>query len=137
MNGTDWNVSERNPSGCWLISVYNVIIISVGFDSWGKIPSGLYHQNGYAVGNVDQCRGFSWEHIRGQHCTFFGAFPSDMEVLVSGLCVPHFCDPDAAQALYGDYLNTQGIMLVPFIEQEMLCIRDEEFKYDGAMITAM
>ncbi|XP_065094529.1 nose resistant to fluoxetine protein 6-like [Ochlerotatus camptorhynchus] len=107
------------------------------FDSWGKIPSGLYHQNGYAVGNVDQCRGFSWEHIRGQHCTFIGAFPSDMEVLVSGLCVPHFCDPDAAQALYGDYLNTQGIMLVPFIEQEMLCIRDEEFKYDGAMITAI
>ncbi|KXJ74409.1 hypothetical protein RP20_CCG013733 [Aedes albopictus] len=105
------------------------------FDSWGKIPSGLYHENGNALGNVDQCRGI--EQIRMQHCTFIGAFPSGMAPLFSGLCVPHSCSPDFVQQLYGDYLNSQGGMVVPMFEQESLCIRDEEVRYDGAMITAI
>ncbi|KXJ73198.1 hypothetical protein RP20_CCG016320 [Aedes albopictus] len=105
------------------------------FDSWGKIPSGLYHENGNALGNVDQCRGI--EQIRMQHCTFIGLFPSEIGLLFSGLCVPHSCSPDFVQQLYGDYLNSQGGMVVPLFEQESLCIRDEEVRYDGAMITAI
>ncbi|XP_062544983.1 nose resistant to fluoxetine protein 6-like [Armigeres subalbatus] len=105
------------------------------FDSWGKIPSGLYHQNGYALGNVDQCRDI--EPVRMQHCTFIGAFPSDMDPLISGLCVPHMCTPDFVQLLYAGFLNTQGAILVPMVTQELLCIRDEEVLYDGALITAI
>lgn len=72
-----------------------------------------------------------------QHCTFIGAFPSDMDPLISGLCVPHMCTPDFVQLLYAGFLNTQGAILVPMVTQELLCIRDEEVLYDGAMITAM
>ncbi|KXJ73197.1 hypothetical protein RP20_CCG016319 [Aedes albopictus] len=105
------------------------------FDSWGKIPSGLYHQNTYALGNVDQCRDIT--EIRMQHCTFLGAPPGDLELLVSGLCVPQLCNPDFVQLLYAAYLKTQSVTLVPMVEQELLCIRDEEIQYDGAVITAI
>ncbi|EAT39214.1 AAEL008948-PA [Aedes aegypti] len=105
------------------------------FDSWGKIPSGMYHLNGYALGNVDQCRDIA--EIRMQHCTFVGAFPSDLELLISGLCVPQSCGPDFVQMLYGAFLSTQSVALVPMIKQELLCIRDEEIQYDGAFITAI
>ncbi|KXJ72976.1 hypothetical protein RP20_CCG016825 [Aedes albopictus] len=105
------------------------------FDSWGKTPSGLYHQNGYAFGNVDQCRAI--EQVRMQHCTFIAAFPSDLALYYSGLCVPHSCSPDYVAQLYGNYLVTQGMMLIPLVRQETLCIRDEEIQYSGAMITAI
>lgn len=72
-----------------------------------------------------------------QHCTFIAAFPSDLALYYSGLCVPHSCFPDYVAQLYGNYLATQGIMLIPLVRQETLCIRDEEIQYSGAMITAM
>lgn len=95
----------------------------------------MYHQNTYALGNVDQCRDIT--EIRMQHCTFLGAPPGDLELLVSGLCVPQLCNPDFVQLLYAAYLKTQSVTLVPMVEQELLCIRDEEIQYDGAVITAM
>ncbi|XP_062544956.1 LOW QUALITY PROTEIN: nose resistant to fluoxetine protein 6-like [Armigeres subalbatus] len=104
------------------------------FDSWGKLPSGMYHENGFALGNVDQCRAI--EHTRMQHCTFIGAFPSNLAPMLSGLCIPHSCNPDFAQQLQGDYLSTQGVFLVQMFQQDLLCIRDEVVYFDGAMITA-
>lgn len=95
----------------------------------------MYHQNGYALGNVDQCRDIA--EIRMQHCTFIGAFTSDLDLLISGLCVPQSCGPDFVQKLYGAFLSTQSVALVPMVKQELLCIRDEEIQYDGAFITAM
>lgn len=108
---------------------------STGFDSWGTLPTGSYHRNKYALGNVDQCRAIG--EIRMQYCAFDGAFPSELQPLVIGLCIPQVCNPDFVQRLYGRYLTTKGFQLKPTIEQQLHCIRDEEILYDGAMITAM
>lgn len=72
-----------------------------------------------------------------QHCTFVEAFPSELEPLVFGLCVPQHCRPDFVKQLYWDFLVTKSVRLMSTVEQEVLCIRDEEIRYDAAMVTAM
>ncbi|XP_055551537.1 nose resistant to fluoxetine protein 6-like [Wyeomyia smithii] len=107
------------------------------FDSWGKIPSGLYHGNGNSFGNYDQCRKYNWQHVRGQHCTFLAMFSSEWPILTSSLCVPQFCAPQFAQQLYGEYLATRGAMMITEIDQNTLCIQDRNVEYDGGVITAI
>ncbi|XP_053699369.1 nose resistant to fluoxetine protein 6-like [Sabethes cyaneus] len=107
------------------------------FDSWGKIPSGLYHGNGNAFGNYDQCRQYRWQDVRGQHCTFLSMISPDWPVLTSSLCVPHVCAPEFARQLYGEYLATRGAMVITELNQNNLCIQDRDVEFNGAVITAM
>ncbi|XP_058811134.1 nose resistant to fluoxetine protein 6-like [Topomyia yanbarensis] len=107
------------------------------FDSWGKIPSGMYHGNGNAFGNYDQCRQYNWQEVRGQHCTFLAAVSSNLPPLVSSLCVPHFCAPEFARQLYGEYLETRGVAVITAISQESLCIKDRDVVFDGGVVTAI
>ncbi|XP_058467393.1 nose resistant to fluoxetine protein 6-like [Malaya genurostris] len=107
------------------------------FDSWGKIPSGMHHGNGNAFGNFDQCRLYSWQGVRGQHCTFLAALSSSLPPFVSSLCVPHFCTPVFARQLYGEYLITRGAVVITDINQDLFCIQDRDILYDGGVVTAI
>ncbi|XP_058814383.1 nose resistant to fluoxetine protein 6-like [Topomyia yanbarensis] len=107
------------------------------FDSWGKIPSGMYHGNGHAFGNYDQCRMYSWQEVRGQHCTFLASASNNLPTLWSSLCVPHFCAPEFARQLYGEYLGTRGVTVISTMNQDLLCIKDREVVYDGGVVTAI
>ncbi|KAL1399319.1 hypothetical protein pipiens_008306 [Culex pipiens pipiens] len=104
------------------------------FDSWGKIPSGLYYGNGYAIGNYEQCRRFSWKDVRGQHCTFMAAFPNEFSVFYSGLCVPQFCTQQVVQELYTKYMFSRGVRVLASSDR---CYKDRELEFNGAVVAAM
>lgn len=105
------------------------------FDSWGKIPSGLYYQNGFALGNYEQCRRYSWEEIRGQHCMFSVVLPNNLPVLASGLCAPHICTQTFLTQIYGEYMLGKGAFVVPM--DTNFCNQDRNVEFNGAVITAM
>ncbi|XP_055613183.1 nose resistant to fluoxetine protein 6-like [Uranotaenia lowii] len=107
------------------------------YDSWGKVPSGLYYGNGMTFGNYDQCRNYRWENVKGQHCTFYSFLPNDLPVLQSSICVPHFCDPQTVHDTFGKYLMTKGVVLLDVFDAEQLCHRDRSVEYHGGVITAI
>lgn len=112
-------------------------IVCAGFDSWGKIPSGLYYENPWALGNFDQCRHFNWNGIRGQHCTFAVGYPGDMGTLIAGLCMPRVCAPVFVEKMYSGYLETMGAKMLPLYGPEWVCEHGKEVDFNGATVVAM
>ncbi|KAL1399318.1 hypothetical protein pipiens_008305 [Culex pipiens pipiens] len=105
------------------------------YDSWGKLPSGLYFGNGFAFGNFEQCRRFRWEDVQGQHCTFVAKLPGQgLPVFLSGLCLPQYCRAEFVLQLYGDYLESKGVAILPVLD---MCYQDRTVEFDGVIITAM
>ncbi|XP_001849838.2 nose resistant to fluoxetine protein 6 [Culex quinquefasciatus] len=105
------------------------------FDSWGKIPSGLYYGNGFAIGNYEQCQRFSYGQVNSYHCTLSAAMPnSQLPIVAFGLCLPELCSPEFSLKLYGGHLLEQGVALLPVLN---FCSRDAGVKFNGALITAI
>lgn len=110
-------------------------LFSTGFDSWGKIPSGLYYGNGFAIGNYEQCQRFSYRQVNSYHCTLSAAMPnSQLPIVAFGLCLPELCSPEFSLKLYGGHLLEQGVALLPVLN---FCSRDAGVEFNGALITAM
>ncbi|EDS30955.1 conserved hypothetical protein [Culex quinquefasciatus] len=108
------------------------------FDSWGKIPSGLYYANGNAFGNYEQCRRFSWNDVRGQHCTFVALLPNpELPMFQSGLCVPQFCTEGFVGQVYGGYLESKGASVVPMFGEGQMCNKDRDVVFSGGVVTAI
>ncbi|XP_039434445.1 nose resistant to fluoxetine protein 6-like [Culex pipiens pallens] len=105
------------------------------FDSWGKIPSGLYYENGYALGNYEQCRRYRWQEVRGQHCTLAVVLPGELPVFFSGMCVPQHCSQQFLTQVYGAYMLGKGAFVLPM--DVNLCNQDRDVEFNGAVITAM
>ncbi|KAL9695314.1 hypothetical protein quinque_014599 [Culex quinquefasciatus] len=105
------------------------------FDSWGKIPSGLYYENGYALGNYEQCRRYRWQEVRGQHCTLAVVLPGELPVFFSGMCVPQYCSQQFLTQVYGAYMLGKGAFVLPM--DVNLCNQDRDVEFNGAVITAI
>ncbi|XP_055600177.1 nose resistant to fluoxetine protein 6-like [Uranotaenia lowii] len=106
------------------------------YDSWGKVPAGLYYDNGMTFGNFEQCRNYRWQNVRGQHCTFISFLPNDLPVFQCSICVPDHCDPRTVHVLYGAYLMTKGVLLLDLFDPHQLCVSDRSVEYHGGVITA-
>ncbi|KAL9695313.1 hypothetical protein quinque_014598 [Culex quinquefasciatus] len=94
----------------------------------------MYYGNGYAIGNYEQCRQFSWKDVRGQHCTFMAACPNEFPVFYSGLCVPQFCSQRVVQELYTKYMSSRGVRVLPSGDR---CYKDRELEFNGAAVAAI
>ncbi|XP_055613173.1 O-acyltransferase like protein-like [Uranotaenia lowii] len=105
------------------------------FDSWGKVPAGLYYGNGNAFGNWDQCQQFRWADIDGQNCVLNVGFPSNIPALLFiGLCVPQFCEADTIGRLYQSYLESlkaPGLAVYGYV-----CQQKSVVEFDGAVTVA-
>merc|ERR1719427_2002685 len=75
------------------------------YDSWGKVPSGIYEGNARWPGSFYQCRNAKGQNISGKYYTTFYGFKFEpnaatypIDIAYAG-CFPDSCDNDTAAFL--------------------------------------
>ncbi|EAT48331.1 AAEL000603-PA, partial [Aedes aegypti] len=106
------------------------------FDSWGKVPSGIYFGNNRAYGNYDQCRQFKWKQFSGEHCLFLINYSDRDRSFVSGLCVPSACTPEDIHQVYGDYVANQSLTMDLPLDRGLRCSHYEGIKFSRSIVLA-
>lgn len=98
------------------------------FDAWGKIPSGVFSGNKYALGNFDQCLETredlgSVGNFIGQYCIarpVIEASPRNLSFDI-GICAPDTCSPDLLSVLINEALHDRNITFVDVSFPSDLC----------------
>ncbi|KXJ75069.1 hypothetical protein RP20_CCG012371 [Aedes albopictus] len=106
------------------------------FDSWGKVPSGIYFGNNRAYGNYDQCRQFRWKQIRGEHCLFLINYSNTAKSYVSGLCVPSVCTPEDIHRVYGDYVANRSLKMDFPLDRGLRCSHYQGIEFSRSIVLA-
>lgn len=112
------------------------------YDSWGKVPTGVFFGNIYEFGNFDQCRRVHYSHyygtIAGQHCTMMvdvRGLQLPVPPIWYSICIPDSCQPRMVSELANAFLEVYDMRIIN--DLDTFCYKNEEQSFSTLTITAM
>ncbi|KXJ74406.1 hypothetical protein RP20_CCG013730 [Aedes albopictus] len=133
VNQLELFVKQLQNNAAWAVNMY---------DSWGKVPTGVFFGNIYEFGNFDQCRRVQYSHyygkIGGQHCTMMvnvQGLQLPLPPIWYSICVPDVCQPRMVSELVNSFLQNYGMQIVNNLDT--FCYKDEEHNFSALTITAI
>lgn len=107
----------------------------VVFDSWGKIPAGLFYQNRYDFGHYEQCITSSFNNTKVHYCLLHGSLVvhNKNETYSFGICVPESCDKKSLAVMMTNYLQNLNMTM----RLDPTCLPLEQPPFDRLQWTAV